>query len=175
MKMTKQYFIELADYNIWANDIACGWLERVNNEQWNQHIVSSFDNLRETVLHIAASENVWAERMNGLAVAPWLPDTFSGTKADQITLLKMTSRKLKDFVLSLDESRLEEKFFFKRLNGEENLMPFYQILAHVFNHSTYHRGQVVIMLRQVGFTQLSSTDLSVYYKEIGVSIQKQKV
>jgi uncharacterized damage-inducible protein DinB len=174
-KMTKQYFSELADYNCWANDIACGWLEATTDDQWNQPIVSSFNNLRETLLHIAASENVWAERMNGLTVAPWLPDTFSGSKEDHIALIKMTSRKLKAFVLSLDENRLEEKFFFKRLNGEENMMAFYQMLAHVFNHSTYHRGQLVIMLRQVGFSKLSSTDLSVYYREIGISWQKQMV
>ncbi|WP_223233283.1 DinB family protein [Chitinophaga sp. CF418] len=38
------------------------------------------------------------------------------------------------------------------------------------NHSTYHRGQLVNMLRQVGFTQLSSTDLATYYRVTG---QKQ--
>ena len=173
--MTKRYFTELADYNIWATDFVCNWLGAITNEQWNRQLVSSFDNLRETVLHIAASENVWAERMNGVSVAPWLPDTFSGTKEDHIALLKMTSRKLKDFIFSLDESRLEEQLFFKRLNGEENLMPFYQMLAHVFNHSVYHRGQVVMMLRQVGFTNLSSTDLSVYYKQLGAARQKQMV
>jgi uncharacterized damage-inducible protein DinB len=166
--MTKQYFIELADYNIWANAIVCGWLDEITDEQWNRHITSSFNSIRETLLHMAGAENVWEERMSGVPAPPWLPDSFKGTKQEHIALLKMTSEKLKDFVVGFDESKLETKFYFKRLNGEENMMPYYQMLAHVFNHSTYHRGQLVTMLREAGFTNVSSTDLSAYYKHQSV-------
>jgi uncharacterized damage-inducible protein DinB len=47
--------------------------------------------------------------------------------------------------------------------GGEGQMEFQQTFSHVVNHSTYHRGQLVTLLRQTGFTQLSSTDLATYY------------
>jgi uncharacterized damage-inducible protein DinB len=169
--MTKKYFIELSEYNIWANDIVGSWLNKISDEQWNQHSTSSFNSIKETVLHVIGAENAWAERMNGVPVATWLPDTFKGTMQEHITLMKTTSEKLKKFVLGFDESKLETKFYFKRLNGEENRMPYYQVLAHVFNHSTYHRGQLVTMLREAGFTNVSSTDLSAYYKHAAIAQQ----
>jgi uncharacterized damage-inducible protein DinB len=166
IKMTKKYFTELSNYNIWANNIVCSWLEKITDEQWDQTVVSSFNSIQETVLHMIGAEHVWAERMNGVAMPVWLPDDFKGTKDEHIALLKKTSAALKNFVIAFDEDKLQTKLFFKRINGEENLMPFYQILAHVFNHSGYHRGQLVTMLRQVGFTNVGSTDLSVFYKLI---------
>ncbi|HSZ86648.1 MAG TPA: DinB family protein [Puia sp.] len=164
--MTKQYFIELSEYNIWANNIVCSWLEKITDEQWNQTAVSSFNSIQETVLHMIGAENVWTERMNGVAAPVWLPSVFKGTKDEHIILMKKTSEAVKNFVLAFDENKLQTKLFFKRLNSEETLMPFYQILSHMFNHASYHRGQLVTMLRQVGFTNVGSTDLSVFYKLI---------
>jgi uncharacterized damage-inducible protein DinB len=164
--MTKQYFIELASYNIWANNIVCGWLEKITDEQWKQPVISSFNSIQETVLHVVGAENVWTERMNDVAAPVWIPSVFKGTKDEHIALMTKTSEAVKNFVIAFDENRLQAKLFFKRLNGEENLMPFYQILSHMFNHASYHRGQLVTMLRQVGFTNVSSTDLSVFYKQM---------
>ena len=166
MSMPKQYFIELADYNIWANNIVCSWLEKISDDQWNQNMVSSFSSIEKTILHMIGAENVWAERMNKVEAPVWIPGSFTGTKNEHLALLRKTSLALKNCVFAFDETKLQEKLFFKRLNGEENLMPFYQILSHVFNHSTYHRGQLVTMLRQVGFTDVGTTDLSVFYKQM---------
>ena len=164
--MTKKHFIELSNYNIWASNIVCSWLEKITDEQCDQTVISSFNSIKETVLHMIGAEHVWTERMNGVAMPVWIPSSFKGTKDEHIALMKKTSEALKSFVIAFDENKLPTKLFFKRLNGEENLMPFYQILSHVFNHSSYHRGQLVTMLRQVGFTDLGSTDLSLFYKQM---------
>ena len=36
-------------------------------------------------------------------------------------------------------------------NGKTGQMLYYQTFAHIVNHSTYHRGQLVTLLRQAGF------------------------
>jgi uncharacterized damage-inducible protein DinB len=59
---------------------------------------------------------------------------------------------------------LTKNLDFKRLNGTAYSMPFYQLFAHVVNHATYHRGQLVTMLRQSGFVNVGSTDLLGYYR-----------
>ena len=162
--MTKQYFIELADFNIWANDIFCSCLEKISNEQWNEKIISSFNSIQETVLHIISAETAWLERLQKKEKVTWLQMEFKGSKEEHIVLWKKASKQLKDFIVSFDESKMNDMFSFKRFNGEENTMKYYEVFAHTFNHSTYHRGQVVTMLRQAGFTNIQSTDLLGFYR-----------
>ncbi len=162
--MTKTYFIELANYNIWANDIVCSWLEQISDEQWKQEVVSSFNSIQETVLHLISAEHIWVQRLDKLEKTEWLASTYKGTKEEHIALWKQASANLKKMVVDFDENNLPVKFDFKRINGEVNTLKYYQAFAHVFNHSTYHRGQLVTMLRQVGFTNVGSTDMLVFCK-----------
>lgn len=162
--MAKSYFLELAKYNLWANSIVISWLEEITDDQWNQKIISSFNSIRETVLHIASAESAWYERMILNDHITWYQKTFTGDKSEAMELWKSKSQLLLDFVHSFDESRMNEILHFTRLNGEKQSMPYFQIFAHVFNHSTYHRGQLVTMLRQAGYERVGSTDLLGYYR-----------
>ena len=162
--MTKKYFQELAEYNVWASDIVCSWLEQISDEQWTREIISSFNSIQETVLHIISAEKAWQERFEYKPVE-WLQFTYKGTKDQHIALWKKTSESLKEFINGFDESKLETNLDFKRLNGDAYSMPHYQLIAHVFNHSTYHRGQLVTMLRQTGFMNVGSTDLLGVYRK----------
>ncbi len=94
----------------------------------------------------------------------WLQSTYIGTKEEHIKLWKKTSTELKSFVDAFDENNLNTDLDFKRLNGDAYSMPYYQLFAHVVNHATYHRGQLVTMLRQAGFTNIKSTDLLGIYR-----------
>lgn len=162
--MTKQYFIELAGYNIWANNTVCSWLKKISYAQWTEPVVSSFNSIEETALHIASAEKAWVERFRGENVV-WLQSIFNGSKDEVIEIWQSASSGLKDFISTLDENMLQTNLDFKRLNGEAYSMPFYQLFAHVFNHSSYHRGQLVTMLRQVGFEEVGSTDLLGFYRK----------
>jgi uncharacterized damage-inducible protein DinB len=162
--MTKNYFIELSNYNLWANNIVCSWLEKITDAQWPQYVISSFNSIQETVLHIIGAENIWLERMNKAEKPNWLPSTYQGTKDEHIALLKKTSQELKDFMVAFDENNLLVNLDFRRLNGDAYSMPYYELLAHIFNHSTYHRGQLVTMLRQAGFTDVESTDMLGFFR-----------
>ena len=161
--MNKQYFIELADFNIWATDIFCSMLQQISDEQWMQKVASSFDTIQETALHTISAEKAWLQRFKKEKVE-WLQFSYKGSKEEYIKLWKQTSANLKSFISAFDENELTTILHYKRLNGEEKSTPFYIMFAHVFNHSTYHRGQLVTMLRQVGFTKIQSTDFIGFYK-----------
>jgi uncharacterized damage-inducible protein DinB len=161
--MTKQYFKEIAEYNLWANTIVCDWLEQITDEQWNKEIFSSFNSIQETVLHIISAEKAWLQRFKKQPVE-WLQSTYRGTKNEHIKLWKDNSAELKAFIDAFDENDLNKNLDFKRLNGDAYSMPYYQLFAHVVNHATYHRGQLVTMLRQAGFRNVSSTDLLGVYR-----------
>jgi uncharacterized damage-inducible protein DinB len=161
--MTKQYFITLAEYNNWANDIVHSWFDKINDEQWDQVIASSFPSLSATALHTAGAETVWLDRLNRVPEPRWLPNILKGGKEEVKTAWKNSSASLKAFIEDFDETKLEDSVSFKRPDGNTYQLQHYQIFAHVFNHSTYHRGQIVTMLRQAGFTSVHSIDVSTYF------------
>jgi Uncharacterized protein conserved in bacteria len=163
--MTKQYFQELAEYNCWANTIVCSWLEQITNEQWNKEIASSFNSIQQTVLHIISAENAWVQRFKKVENFTWLQSTYNGTKEEHIALWKKTSQELKNYINAFEEKELTANLQFKRLNGDAYSMPYYQLFAHAINHAAYHRGQLVTMLRQAGFTKIQSTDLMSFYRK----------
>ncbi|MEP6845302.1 MAG: DinB family protein [Panacibacter sp.] len=162
--MTKDLFKELTEYNLWANTIVCTWLEQISDEQWATEVVSSFNSIQETVLHAISAEKAWLQRFKKENVE-WLQPTYKGTKEDHIKLWKETSTELKSFIDAFNENDLDTNLDFKRLNGDAYSMPYYQLFAHVVNHASYHRGQLVTMLRQVGFTNVGSTDLLGVYRK----------
>lgn len=154
----------MAAFNCWANDIVCGWLGQISEEQWQQELVSSFNSVSATVLHVAGAEKAWLERCQGQQQVVPLSKEFAGNKAELLARWQEIYGGLKTFVEQFEEDRLAANLVFKRFNGEENAMPYWQVFAHVFNHSTYHRGQLVTLLRQVGFTRVGSTDLLGFYR-----------
>ena len=163
--MTKNYFTEVADFNVWANNIVWEWLDQISEEQWQQHIVSSFNSIAETVLHVVSAETIWLDRLNKVESPVWLQTTFKGSKKETIELWKRSTVGLKKFMDEFDEAGMMNMLVFKRINGDRYEMPHYQVFAHIFNHSTYHRGQLVTMLRQVGFTDVGSTDKLGFYRK----------
>ena len=76
---------------------------------------------------------------------------------------KKISGELKSFIESFDETKMQDSVSFKRPDGNVYELAYYKIFGHVFNHSTYHRGQFVTMLRQAGFTDVYTIDMSTYF------------
>ena len=162
--MTKEYFTLMADFNIWANNTLCDWLGSLDEQQWTKEMASSFSTIQETVLHIISAEKAWLLRFEKKPLE-WIQSSYKGSKREHIELLKKTSLELREFVAGFDEQQLPETLTYKRLNGEEKTTPFFVMFAHVFNHSTYHRGQLVTMIRQTGSTNVGSTDLLSFYRK----------
>ena len=163
--MSHEYFIEIAKYNQWANQKFIVWLQTLNEKQWSQSLVSSFMSIADTVLHIVGAEQVWHDRLIKVENPIWLPSNFKGGKAEALDAWNQSSKLLVDYTQSLSNESLDQIIPYKRINGEALSQPVFEILAHVFNHSTYHRGQLVTMLRQVGFEDVSSTDLALFYRD----------
>jgi uncharacterized damage-inducible protein DinB len=55
---------------------------------------------------------------------------------------------------------------YRLMSGKEGTSPLWQIVAHLVNHATYHRGQVTTMLRQLGAKPAQSTDMITYFREL---------
>jgi uncharacterized damage-inducible protein DinB len=162
--MNKKYFTELAGYNNWADTIAMGWLDQIGDDQWDQLITSSFSSIRQTAVHIASAEKIWIDFWKNVPDPIYLSAEFKGTKDQLIQHWKNASAGIKTFIDEFPEESYLQQVTFRKPNGEKGQMEFSCTFPHMVNHSTYHRGQLVTLLRQVGFTRLSSTDLFTYYR-----------
>jgi uncharacterized damage-inducible protein DinB len=73
--------------------------------------------------------------------------------------------KTRAFLEELGEAGIHRVFEYKLLSGAPGASVFWQMLQHVVNHGSYHRGQVTTMLRQLGAAPGKGMDLIGYYRE----------
>lgn len=161
--MTKQYFTALAAYNSWANDKAMAWLGQIKDTQWDQSFSSSFGSIRQTAAHIASAEKIWIDFWTKTPNPIYLSADFQGPKNELISICKTASSGMLDFIKNCPEESYNNPVTFVYPRGGSGQLLYWQTFAHSMNHSTYHRGQLVNLLRQSGFTELSSIDLATYY------------
>lgn len=161
--MNKNYYTGLADYNVWADNKAIEWLNQINEEQWNQINISSFSSVKQTAIHIASAEKVWIDFWTNTPDPVYLSAEFNGTKNDLVEIWGKASAGMKEFIEKYPEENYLQQVTFRYPRGGEGQMEFWQTFSHIINHSTYHRGQLVTLLRQVGFTKFSSIDLATFY------------
>lgn len=161
--MMKKYFTELANYNNWADSRSIQWLNQINDEQWERPVVSSFNSIRTTATHIVSAQKIWIDFWTKAPNPVYLSSEFKGTKNELIDIWEKASIDLKNFIENFPEEDYGKPVTFIYPNGREGNMIFWQTFPHFVNHATYHRGQLVTLLRQAGLTQLSNTDLASYF------------
>ncbi|MEI9934102.1 MAG: DinB family protein [Ferruginibacter sp.] len=76
----------------------------------------------------------------------------------------LQSKQWQEWATTVTEEALLQLFSYKTFKGDPFTQPLYEVVFHVFNHSTYHRGQLVTILRQLGVEKIPSTDLIVFYR-----------
>jgi uncharacterized damage-inducible protein DinB len=159
----KQLLTRLARYNAWANERIIEVLALLGKEQLDQEIESSFPSIRKTVAHVWGAEEIWMKRINGEQRPAW--EAYEDV-VDFLVLIgkwKISSAGFISLVSTLPE-HWESAPIVTAYNMKGVLCydPLDEVLQHVFNHSTYHRGQLVTMLRQLGVTHIPATDFIVF-------------
>jgi uncharacterized damage-inducible protein DinB len=153
---------ELYKYSWWANARSLEAASMVSLEDFTKEIGGSFLSLRGTLAHLYGAEWVWLERWRGTSPSS-LPSALDLPDLETIrSRWEKVEQGQRDFIEGLDPARLAEPLTYTNFQGERWTYSLWKILAHVVNHSSYHRGQVATLLRQLGKAPLS-TDLLLYY------------
>jgi uncharacterized damage-inducible protein DinB len=145
--------ISLADlmaYDRWANRRYLDVIAQLDSERFTRKLGGSFDSIRDTVVHLAWAEWVWAERWQGRS--PKIrahPDHFP-TPLSVRSYLTETETNQGRFVEQLQPGRETTEIRYTNLKGEVYEYTLEQMVHHLTNHSTYHRGQLATLLRQLG-------------------------
>ncbi len=161
----KNYLLSLLKFNIWANRHITAFITEAGEEASLSVQTSSFTTIRATLFHIWDAEILWFKRLHGESLTEGPSSTFSGTTAAGCKLVIEGSESLLRYLESLSESDLMRAIEYKNTKGVAFQNTIVEILAHVVNHSTFHRGQLVTMLRVAGFNALQSTDLVTFFRQ----------
>ena len=157
----KNLLLQYAEYNLWANNQITEILNRLTEQQLKQEFPSSFKSIFETVQHLCFAEDLWYRRVK-------MKDTVTGhvnTEETPIALFGRWADCSAQWVKLLQSSHnadFEKMIRYTNLKGIPFNQPLGQIMQHLFNHQTYHRGQLITLLHLLGITQLPSTDFIVF-------------
>lgn len=154
----------LLDYHYWARDRVLDAVDTLTPEQFTRDLGSSFKSIRDTLAHTFSAEWAWHSRWLGTSPTAMLrfeefPDaaTIRRRWAEQETKV----RAYLDGLTGDDINRVVE---YKLLSGQPGATPVWQMLQHMVNHASYHRGQVTTMLRQLGAAPAKSMDMIAFYR-----------
>ena len=167
--MTKDDIQLLYEYDRWANARVLGAASTLSAEQFKRDL--GFRSVRDVLLHILAGEWIWLaywkEFSRGQLSEPELraqrdrlfsPDAFPNIAAVQSKWAEVEKEQA-ELVNRVEPESLERMF---PLRGTQ--VKLVHLMQHLANHSTYHRGQVALMMRQLGAEPLA-TDFHVFLVE----------
>jgi len=161
--MTADDVRTLYAYNEWANRRVVDACRALDPAAFSRASGGSFDSIKDTLAHIAWAEWLWLERWQHRSPKKAsLPDATDFASIARV--MEETARGQQSFVAKLADDALPERIPYVNIKGERWEYTLAQMLHHVVNHSTYHRGQIVTLLRQAGAKGIS-TDYLLYFDE----------
>lgn len=169
--MNKDDIQLLFEYDRWANNRVLQAVSALSAEQFTRDLGGSFRSVRDALVHIIAGEwgwlAYWRETSHNLAFLNELrtrrdtlfnPEAYPNVAAVQLKWAEVEKDQTK-FVNQVTNESLE-----RMLPVRTTQISLVHLMQHVANHSTYHRGQIALMLRQLGAEPLA-TDFHVFLVE----------
>lgn len=166
----KHRALQLYDYHVWANNKYFELLRTLPEDVYDTEIQSVFPTIQKVLVHIGLTDVVWLGVMRGdsyddiMAARNQYTQKFEGQKLDGIEVIfKEITSSYQDFFAqqeNLDQFVKCEHPKFGRLEA-----PLAELVQHVCNHGTYHRGNLSAMLHQLGYKGVA-TDYIFYLYEM---------
>jgi uncharacterized damage-inducible protein DinB len=152
--------LDLLEYTRWATDKVMQTVSTLSAETYTKDLGSSFPSIRDTLVHTYGADRAWLGRIQGQTPErPNLADypTVAALREVWLEVLSSWPSTVQQF------GNTEQVISYKAYDGTAYSNKLSDIIRHVVNHGTYHRGQVTTMLRQLGEKGIT-TDMIAYYR-----------
>ncbi len=147
----------MARYNRWQNQSLYGCADRLTEAQRKEDRGAFFGSIHGTLCHLVFGDQAWLYRLTGDEAVKPIANSIaeSVTAISEWPVLKATRR-------ALDETLIEwtgrlapadlvgDLTWYSGAMGREITRPKWELVTHMFNHQTHHRGQVHCLLTQFG-------------------------
>lgn len=142
----KDYFLNLFQYNFWANNL---FLRSLEDKK-----IQKGDGIK-LLCHIINAQFVWLSRISGKS--DLLKPIWGFYLVEELKMMLQEDEKnWMSYFESINNDELERIVIYKNSEGKEFTNTTIEIIAHVVNHGTYHRGQIAKIIKANGYTPPSS-------------------
>ncbi len=151
-------------FNSWANQRIFDAVARLPEEQFTRGLKASHGSIQGTLRHLVTSESRLLSRLT--APTPGAPTNAAAVAsvAELKALWENTGLETARWLGTLTDRRLQEPLTMTAADGTTHTHTVAQVLQHLIDHGTYHRGQIVTLLRQLGVTP-PSTAMIRFFRE----------
>ena len=146
-------------YSTWASRKLLEAARQLNPKDLTRAVGVSHGSILGTLGHIQLADWIWYTRV--VESIPRPETTLEGVEKAWPEI----HRRWEAWADALTDADLARVLDYKALDGSAYQSPLWQIVLHVVNHATLHRGQVMAMIRQLGIAP-PGTDLIYYYREL---------
>ncbi|OFV87030.1 MAG: hypothetical protein A2V74_09045 [Acidobacteria bacterium RBG_16_70_10] len=162
--MTKDELSRLFDYSSWANHRVLRGAATLSSEDFRRDLGGSHGGVRGTLVHMLFAEWIWLERFKGVSPTRKLDEAeFPDLLALRERWVTVEEHRA-SWLASLPEDAPRRPIRYRSTEGKAFEAPLGQLAQHLANHGSYHRGQVVHMLRSLG-APVVSTDMVLWDRE----------
>lgn len=150
-------------YSHWASRRLLQAAMQLSEPELHRDLKVSHGSLMGTLAHIHLADRIWFSRVVDPTIRIYLPNDSLPDERLEAEWSDVQKR-WEEWSGTLDDDDLKRIVSYWNLKGEPGATPVWQIVLHVVNHATLHRGQAMGMLRQLGVPP-PATDLIFYYRE----------
>jgi uncharacterized damage-inducible protein DinB len=140
------------------------------DEKYRRDAGAYFRSLHHARNHLPVTDRIWMRRLSRQGNHP---DKLDAILFDDMQSLRGARQaedaRLVSFVQGLGDADFEKPCAYRTLSGAPQRQPLAQILAHLFNHQTHHRGQAHAILTQLGVAEPEPLELLIMLREKGRS------
>lgn len=156
----------LIRYKAWANQLTYERVAELPPEELTRERQTNFKTIIHTLNHVYVVDDIFRAHLEGRAhgyiarnteTSPPLETLWSNVQAMDRWYVELADR--------LTDAELSEIIAFEFVGGGEGAMSRMEILHHIVNHATYHRGFVSDMLYQVPVKPIPN-DLPVFLRDV---------
>ena len=161
----KQLLQQYGAYNVWANKKIIDRISLLPVELVDKETPSSFPSIYKTLLHLWDVESIWLQRLK-LAEHIEVPSaSFEGNLLEMMTAWSKISQQWDQWITQTNEANLVHVFAYQNSKREQFKQPVYEMIMHLFNHQTYHRGQIITIFHAVGVDKIPATDFIAFCRK----------
>ncbi|HTC36845.1 MAG TPA: DinB family protein [Bryobacteraceae bacterium] len=152
------------DYSAWASQRLLDAAAKLPPEELTRDFKTADKSVLDTLVHVFAADRVWLSRVLAEPRA-----TFVDPEDRDLTVLQSEwpalQQRWKLWLRDFGDGDVARQIFYHDTRGNPYTTPVWQIVLHVVNHGTHHRGQVSGFLRTMGHTP-PPLDLIAYYRTL---------
>ncbi|MGH9577694.1 MAG: DinB family protein [Terriglobales bacterium] len=162
----KDHFNTMARYNAWANARLYAVARDLHDASYRKNVGAFFGSLHGTLNHLLVADRIWMKRFTGTGDHPnqlnaILFEDFASLEQAR----KAEDQRIIQYVGGLSEEELGKDLNYSTTKGVPQRQPLRDLLTHLFNHQTHHRGQAHTILTVLGIPEPNPLDLLLMLRE----------